>query len=196
MKRIHLTLVLVTMFCMAAFAGAAGASPAGMMEINAGYAKSSNDVTVNNESMGGGIAFGAGYWRSASPSIMWGGEISYDNLGSVDYNNGTSTTTFSSHTLRFCPAMRMNFGASTGPNFFAQGGMGLYSVGSKVEDPTSTPTSLSSSTSKFGFNLGAGVGFPVGPKTKMNVMGQWHSVATEGETLHYLAFRAGMCFNL
>ena len=161
MKRIHLTLVLVTVCCMAAFAGAAGASPAGTMEINAGYAKSSNDVTVNNESMGGGIAFGAGYWRPASPSIMWGGEMSYDNLGSVKYNNGTSTTTFSSHTIRFCPSMRMNFGSTTGPNFFAQGGAGLYSVSSKIEDPTLG--NADNSTSKFGFNLGAGVGFPVGP---------------------------------
>ncbi len=82
MKRIHLTLVLVTVFCVAAFASAAVAGPVGTMEINAGYAKSSTDVTGNDESMGGGISFGAAYWRSASPTVQWGAEVSYDNLGS------------------------------------------------------------------------------------------------------------------
>ena len=55
---------------------------------------------------------------------------------------------------------------------------------------------MDNSEGKFGFNLGAGVGFPVGPKTKMNVMGQWHSVSTEGESTDYLEFKAGVGFGL
>jgi hypothetical protein len=122
MKRIHLTLVLVTVFFVAAFASAAGANTVGTMEINAGYAKSSTDVTGNDESMGGGIAFGAGYWRNASPTVMWGAEVSYDGLGSVDYAVPT-TGKVSGSIIRINPALRVNFGSLVGPSFFAQGGV-------------------------------------------------------------------------
>jgi len=190
MKRIHLTLVLATVFCVAGFAAQANAGPVGTLEFNLGYAKSSTEV-MPDESMGGGLAFGAGYWRSASPSVQWGVEASYDNLGSVEYDNGNTTdNTISSSLVRVTPALRMNFGSMVGPNFFAQGGAGLYNVSANVED--SVFGNVDDSSSEFGFNLGAGVGFPVGPKTRMNVQGQYHSVATEGESTNYLAFRAGI----
>jgi hypothetical protein len=194
MKRIHLTLVLVTVFCVAAFAANAGANTVGKMEINAGYAKSSLDVTGNDESMGGGIAFGAGYWRNASPTVMWGAEASWDNLGSVDYTApGPTTVKVSGSIIRINPALRLNFGSKVGPSFFAQGGAGLYSMSAKVDDGT---TETKDTQSKFGFNMGAGVGFPVGPKTNMNFLGQYHSVATEGESTNYLEFKAGIGFGL
>jgi opacity protein-like surface antigen len=194
MKRIHLTLVLVTVFCVAGFAAQANAGPVGTLEFNLGYAKSSTEV-IPDESMGGGLAFGAGYWRSASPSVQWGVEASYDNLGSVEYDNGdTPDNTVSGSLFRVTPALRMNFGSMVGPNFFAQGGAGIYNVSADVED--SIFGDLSESNSEFGFNLGAGVGFPVGPKTRMNVQGQYHSVATEGESTNYLAFRAGIGIGL
>ena len=194
MKRIHLTLVLATVFCVAGFAAQANAGPVGTLEFNLGYAKSSTEV-LPDESMGGGLAFGAGYWRSASPTVQWGVEASYDNLGSVEYDNGnTPDNTISSSLIRVTPALRMNFGSMVGPNFFAQGGAGIYSVGADVED--SVFGDVSESNSEFGFNLGAGVGFPVGPKTRMNIQGQYHSVATEGESTNYLAFRAGIGIGL
>jgi hypothetical protein len=194
MKRIHLTLVLVTVFCVAAFAANAGANTVGKMEINAGYAKSSLDVTGNDESMGGGIAFGAGYWRNASPTVMWGAEASWDNLGSVDYTApGPTAVKVSGSIIRINPALRLNFGSKVGPSFFAQGGAGLYSMSAKVDDGT---TETKDTQSKFGFNMGAGVGFPVGPKTNMNFLGQYHSVATEGESTNYLEFKAGIGFGL
>jgi outer membrane protein with beta-barrel domain len=194
MKRIHLTLVLATVFCVAGFAAQANAGPVGTLEFNLGYAKSSTEV-MPDESMGGGLAFGAGYWRSASPSVQWGVEASYDNLGSVEYDNGNTTdNTISSSLVRVTPALRMNFGSMVGPNFFAQGGAGLYNVSANVED--SVFGNVDDSSSEFGFNLGAGVGFPVGPKTRMNVQGQYHSVATEGESTNYLAFRAGIGIGL
>jgi opacity protein-like surface antigen len=194
MKRIHLTLVLVTVFCVAGFAAQANAGPVGTLEFNLGYAKSSTEV-IPDESMGGGLAFGAGYWRSASPSVQWGVEASYDNLGSVEYDNGdTPDNTVSGSLFRVTPALRMNFGSMVGPNFFAQGGAGIYNVSADVED--SIFGEVSESNSEFGFNLGAGVGFPVGPSTRMNVQGQYHSVATEGESTNYLAFRAGIGIGL
>jgi len=193
MKRIHLTLVLVTVFFVAAFASAAGANTVGTMEINAGYAKSSLDVTGNNESMGGGIAFGASYWRNASPTVQWGAEASWDNLGSVDYTVPASGTVKGS-IIRINPAMRVNFGSKVGPSFFAQGGAGLYSLSAK--DQPSGGSEVKSTQSKFGFNLGAGVGFPVGPKTNMNFLGQYHSVSTDGQSTNYIEFKAGVGFGL
>lgn len=194
MKRIHLALILVAVCFMAAFAGTAAASVVGTLEVNAGYAKSSTDITGNDESLGGGIGFGAGFWRSAAPTVLWGAEVSYDNLGSVDYTTPTSTSSVSGSIFRVNPAVRMNFGSMVGPNFFAQGGAGLYSLSSKYEDTVAG--SLSDSQSKFGFNLGAGVGVPVGPKSRMNLMGQYHSVSTEGESTNYLGFKAGVGFSL
>ncbi len=195
MKRIHLTLVLVTVIFVAAFASAANANTVGTMEINAGYAKSSTDVTGNNESMGGGIAFGACYWRNASPTVQWGAEASWDNLGNLDYTlPGPTTGTLSSSIIRINPALRMNFGSKVGPSFFAQGGAGLYSMSFK--DQPSGGAEVKDTQSKFGFNLGAGVGFPVGPKTKMNFLGQYHSVSTEGTSTNYIEFKAGVGFGL
>lgn len=193
MKRIHLTLVLATVFCVAGFAAQANAGPVGTLEFNLGYAKSSTAVTPDDESMGGGLAFGAGYWRSASPTIQWGVEASYDNLGTAEYNDTVDPTNnyeVSGSMLRINPALRMNFGSMVGPNFFAQGGVGLYNASFDVEGFDSQ------SSSEIGFNFGAGVGFPVGPSTRMNVSGQYHSVATEGESTNYLAFRAGIGIGL
>lgn len=193
MKRI-LSLVLGTVF-IATFAATAGATSSnGVLELNAGYAKSSTDVTANNESMGGGIAFGAGYWRSASPKVNWGAEVSYDGLGSVNYTGVSSTTKYSGSVLRITPEVRMNFGQPNKTNFFAQAGAGLYDVSSKVEDTVAG--NASASESKFGYNVGAGVGFPVGPKTTMNFQGMYNSAQTSGQTLNYLEFRAGVGIGL
>src|SRR5262249_31171483 len=195
MKRIHLALV-VAVVSLGAFAAIANAGPVGTLEANLGYVKSSNNASpTNGDPLGGGVAFGAAYWRSASPMVSWGAEMSYDNLGSVNYDNGTTTdNTISSHVFQIAPAMRVNFGSVVGPNFFAQGGAGYYSVSSKVDD--SVLGSATDSQGKFGFNIGAGVGFPVGPSTRMNILGQYNSVSTSGETLHYLGFRAGVGFGI
>ena len=193
MKRIHLTLVLVTVILVAAFAATADANTVGTMEINAGYAKSSTEVTPN-ESMGGGIAFGAAYWRNASPTVQWGAEASWDNLGNLDYGTTPTNGTLSSSIIRINPALRVNFGSKVGPSFFAQGGAGLYSMSFK--DQPNGGAEVKDTQSKFGFNLGAGVGFPVGPKTKMNFLGQYHSVSTEGTSTNYIEFKAGVGFGL
>jgi opacity protein-like surface antigen len=195
MKRILvLSLVVLGVVAFAATAGAQNLL--GTLELNGGYAKSSTEVTPTNDAMGGGITFGAAYWRPVSPMISWGAEISYDNLGSVDYDNGVSTETISGHVFRVNPAMRFSFGAGVGPSFFAQGGAGLYSVSGKYEDSADPSLNTDSSQSKIGFNVGAGVNFPVGPKTKLNFQGNYHSISTDGQSTNYLQFRAGVGFGL
>ena len=204
MKRIHLALVLATAVVGLALAPFASASPVpslGTLELNAGYSKSSTDVTSGidvggaENAMGGGLSFGAAYWRSASPSISWGLEAGFDNLGTANYDNGSTTDNeIKSNAFRVNPAIRFNFGAPVGPKFFAQGGAGLYSVSSDIDD--SVLGKVSDSQSKFGFNMGAGVSFPVGPKTKLNFQGTYHSVSTEGESTNYIQVRAGVGFGL
>jgi len=212
MKRIHMALVLTMVLAVAAFVPMASASPVGLgtLELNAGYAKSSSEVGTSTESMGGGMTFGAAYWRSMSPSVSWGAEVSYDNVGTADasyYDALTATTyheEFSTKMLRFAPSIRMNFGAPVGPSFFAQGGVGLYNASWDYSyDDGVTVAKTDGSDSNIGFNVGAGVGFPVGPKTKLNFSGNYHIVPGVEENnvkltdnTNYLQFRAGIGFGL
>ena len=192
MKRINLVVAVLLVAAMA-FAPAALAKN-GTFEVNAGYNKMTND-TPSGDSMGGGIGFGGAYWKNASPAVSWGAEVSYDGLGSLDYDNGTTTDNkVSANVLRFGPAVRYSFGPATGTSFFAQGGAGYYNVKAKTED--SVLGNSDTSESKIGFNFGAGVNFPVAPTTKMNVGFQYHTVSTEGESTNYYNFRAGVGFNL
>lgn len=200
MKR-NLLLVLTAMVLMA-FAATAGATThhndsttnPGTMELNLGYAKSSEDMG-NGDTMNGGIAFGAAYWMHPSPSFSWGPEVSFDDMGSVQYDNGfTANNEASMHLWRVHPSVRYNFSQGVGTQFFGQAGVGLYSVTAKIDD--SVLGNQSASDSKMGFNLGAGVNFPVGTNNRMNVTGLWHNVATEGSSLNYIQIRAGFGFNL
>jgi hypothetical protein len=196
MKRISI-LFLASLFVVAfAFAPTASASAVGTLELNAGYAKNSTEVTPSGDSMGGGIGFGAAYWKSASPSMSWGGEVSYDNLGSAEYTDTSTSESYkvSGSVFRINPAVRFTFGPGVGTSFYAQGGAGWYNVSAKVED--SVLGNVDGSESKIGFNFGAGVNFPVAPTTKMNVGVQYHTVSTEGESTNYINFRAGVGFNL
>ena len=177
-------------------ASVAFAGPVGTLELNAGYAKNSDEVTPSGDAMGGGIGFGAAYWKGASPAISWGAEVSYDNLGSAEYTDPVSSESYkvSSNVFRVNPAIRYTFGPGTGTSFYAQGGAGWYNVSAKIED--SVNGNFDDSSSKIGFNFGAGVNFPVAPTTKMNVGVQYHTVSTEGQSTDYLNFRAGVGFNL
>lgn len=197
MNRTRFALVSFSFVLVMAFAAAAWATPSvGTLEINAGYAKSSLEVApAPNENMGGSFTFGAGYFRSIAPKTSWGVEASYDNLGSTDWNTGTAPATTSVSMIRFTPELRMNFGAGVGPSFFAQAGAGLYSVKAKTET-TDTASAYDTSSSKFGFNLGAGVGFPMGPKTRLNIQGNYHTVSTEGKSTNYMGARAGIALSL
>lgn len=188
MNRTRYALVLFTFMLVPALASATPS--VGTLEMSCGYAKSSLEVApAPNENMGGSFTFGAGYFRSMAPKMSWGLEASYDNLGSTDWNTGTAPATTSVSIMRFTPEIRMNLGAGVGPSIFAQAGGGLYSVKGKIES-TDTAFAGEDTSSKFGFNFGAGVGFPVGPKTKLNLMGNYHSVSTEGESTNYMGVRA------
>ncbi|HEU4724565.1 MAG TPA: outer membrane beta-barrel protein [Candidatus Eisenbacteria bacterium] len=177
-------------------ASVAFAGPVGTLELNAGYNKNSDEVTPSGDAMGGGIGFGASYWKGASPAVSWGAEVSYDNLGSAEYTDplSSATTTTSASILRVNPAVRYTFGPGVGTSFYAQGGVGYYNVSAKYEDSVNGDTDASES--KIGFNFGAGVNFPVAPTTKMNLGLQYHTVSTEGQSTNYINFRAGIGFNL
>lgn len=183
------------------------------MELNAGYAKSSEDVTGNDESLGGGLSFGAGFWHNASPRFSPGLEISYDNLGSIDadfFDPGTSTNyheEFSTKVLRVAAQGRLNFGSVAGPSFFIQGGGGLYSASwdYKLDDTDASANvfDFDDSDSNFGFNIGAGVGFLAGDRTKVNFNAAYHFVPSIevnnidiAENMNYFQLRAGVGFNL
>jgi opacity protein-like surface antigen len=194
MNRNRFAMMAFMFVLVMAFAAAASAMPsAGTLEFCGGYAKTSTEVAsgFSTDSPSGGLSFGAGYFRSIAPKTSWGVEGSYDNLGSLDWNDGTDAHTTSMHMLRVTPELRMNFGAMVGPSFCAQAGAGYYSVSAKDED-TTLSTNATASDGKFGFNFGAGVGFPMGPKTKLNIMGMYHSVSTSGQSTNYMGVRAGI----
>ena len=198
MTRTRIATVFFMFAFITAFAAAASAMPsAGTLEISGGYAKSSLEAAApfSTDSPSGGMTFGAGYFRSIAPKTSWGMEASYDNLGSVDFNDGTDNWTSTMHMIRFTPEFRMNFGAPIGPSFCAQVGGGYYSVSVKDENTTQS-TNVSASEGKFGYNFGAGVGFPVGPKTKLNIMGMYHSVSTPNTSTNYMGVRAGLALSL
>ncbi|HET7498202.1 MAG TPA: outer membrane beta-barrel protein [Candidatus Eisenbacteria bacterium] len=201
MKRnLVLVLMAVVLMAVASTAGAAtrphheSSSNPGTLELNLGYAKSSEDMG-GGDTMGGGLAFGAAYWLHPSAAVTWGPEFSYDGLGSVSYDNGFTTNNEASmHLWRVHPTIRYTFTKGVGTQFFGQAGAGLYNVTAKIDD--SVLGNASASDSKFGFNLGAGVDFQVSEKTRMNVTGLYHDVATSGSSLNYMQFRAGVAFNL
>ena len=199
MKRTHVVIAVAALFLVAfapfADARVKGSTP-GTLEVNAGYAKPTNDMTGNDESLGGGIAFGAGYWRSVSPLVSWGAEASYDNFGNLEYDNGdTPDNQITGSAFRVTPAMRVNFSSRpTGTSVFAQAGAGIYNVSAGVED--SILGDADDSETKFGINVGAGVSFPVSPGTRMNFNGLYHSVSTEGSSLNYFQFRVGYGFRM
>ena len=198
MNRTRFATMLFTLALVTAFAAAASATPSvGTLEISGGYAKSSTEIApgISTDSPKGGLTFGAGYFRGIAPKTSWGMEVSYDNLGHLDYVSGSNNHTASIHMLRVSPELRMNFGAPVGPSFCAQVGGGYYSVSVKDEDTTAS-TNATASDGKFGFNVGAGVGFPVGPKTKLNLMGTYHSVSTPGTSTNYMNVRAGLGISL
>lgn len=192
-----------------ALAPIAIAGPVGSVELNLSYAKSSSELGTSNEPMGGGIGFGAAYWRGVSPSVSWGGEVSFDNLGNFENNGydalvGNWAENFETKVFRINPSIRMNLGTAVGPSFYAQGGMGLYKISWKYDyqDEAANVIVGDDSYSKIGFNLGAGVGFPVGPKTRMNISTSYHvvpvdeNVKTVADNLNNLQLRAGIGFNL
>jgi opacity protein-like surface antigen len=198
MNRTRFAMMAFTFALVTAFAAAASAMPStGTVEISGGYAKSSLEAAspFTTDSPSGGLSFGGGYFRSIAPKTSWGVEASYDNLGSLDWNDGTDAHTTSLHMLRVTPELRMNFGALVGPSFCAQAGAGYYSVSAKDED-TTISTNTTASDGKFGFNFGAGVGFPMGPKTKLNIMGIYNSVSTSGQSTNYMGVRAGVGFGM
>jgi outer membrane protein with beta-barrel domain len=192
MRRTHWSLILILPLVVATVTPAASAAVLGTLEVNAGYSKDANSGSyIQDGTLGGGIAFGAGYYRSLAPMLNWGIEVGLDNLGSADFSDPLfGDGSVSAKAFRINPALRINLGPPVGPSVFAQVGAGLYNV--KGEVTLDSGGSADGSDSKFGANVGAGVGFPVGPKTRMNLFGQYHTVATDGESTNYFSVKAGL----
>jgi opacity protein-like surface antigen len=190
----------------------------GILELNGGYVKSSEDITGNDESLGGGVSFGGAFWYNATPQISPGIEISYDNLGSIDAAYFDSSIPanineeFDTKVLRIAPQIRVNFGTASRTSFFVQAGGGLYSTSwdySYQDDDPAGPTSFTvdGTDTNFGGNIGAGVNFQVGPRTRLNFNGAYHLVGGISEEIlgidvemtestNYMQFRGGIGFNL
>ncbi len=87
MKSTYWCLALVTMLLVAALAPVASASAPGMLEVNAGFSKDENYGSYSpNGTLGGGVAFGAGYYWSFAPMLNWGVDVALESLGSSDYS--------------------------------------------------------------------------------------------------------------
>ena len=196
MNRNHWGFILLTAILVVAVTPAANAAVLGTLEVNAGYSKDANSGSyVSDGTLGGGAAFGAGYYRSLAPMLNWGIEVGMDNLGSSDFNDPLfGSGQVSAKAFRINPALRINLGAPVGPSLFAQVAGGLYNV--KGEVKFDSGGSVNGSDTKFGANVGAGVGFPIAPKTRMSLLGQYHTVATDGQTTNYFAVKAGLGFSI
>ena len=174
---------LGAVLALAILSPAAAASTPGSLEISAGYAKCSTPLGTSDESMAGSVSIGMAYWKPVSTLFSLGAELSMDDLGSAvsDTYDALTTTTFheefSSHILRANPAIRMNLGATVGPSFYAQAGAGWYRITwAYLVDNTLVQAESRGSSTELGFSVGAGLGYPVGPRTKLNITGTYHIV--------------------
>jgi opacity protein-like surface antigen len=159
------------------------AAALGTAELSMGYSRSSTPLGDSDDSMGGSVSVGFAYWRTVSPLISWGAEVSMDDLGratadTYDALLGTTTSEeFTTRIMRINPALRINLGATVGPSFFAQGGAGWYRVAwSYSAENEFFSVHSDDASSEFGFNIGAGLGFPVGTNTQFSIVGTYHVV--------------------
>jgi opacity protein-like surface antigen len=181
-------ILIGTFVGVATLAGiAAPARPAagslGTLELSMGYAKCSAPLGASEDELGGSVSVGFAYWRSISPMFSWGAELSMDDLGRAvaeTYDALSGTTfheEFTTRIVRVHPSLRVNLGATVGPSFFAQGGAGLYRISWDYSaDNGLFGFQSDDASSEFGFNVGAGLGFPVGPRTRLNVIGTYQVV--------------------
>ena len=171
---------------------APAASAMGTLEVTAGLSKDDNYGSYSrNGTLGGAVAFGAGYYWSFAPKLNWGIDVALEDLGAADFSNPLSGDgQISAKVFRINPALRIDLSRPAGPSFFGQIGGGLYNV--RTEIKLNAGGSTDGSDTKFGGNLGAGVSFPVAPRIRMNLLGQYHTVATDEKSTIYFAVRAGL----
>jgi opacity protein-like surface antigen len=97
--------------------------------------------------------------------------------------------------LRFNPAFRVNFGRPGGKNFLAQVGTGLYNVTRNYHYEIGFIIDDDDSQTKFGLNVGAGAGFPLGRAKRMNLMAAYHFIGGEeafADDFNHLQIRASL----
>lgn len=192
MKPTYRCLALLATLLVTVMTPAASAGAQGTLEVNAGYSKDNNYGSYSPDGkLGGSMAFGAGYYRSFTPMLDWGVDVALEDLGSDDFTDPLSGNgQASAKALRINPALRINFGPPVGPSVFGQVGAGLYNVTREIKFDAGGSTD--GSDARFGANFGVGVRFPVGPKVRMTLIGQGHTVATDPASTLYFAFKAGL----
>ena len=186
------SLALLTVLLVGAIAPAAGAGTQGLVEVNGGFSKDNNYGSYNpSGTLGGSAAFGAGYYRSLAPMVGWGVDVALENLGSSDFRSPVlGAGRMSAKVFRINPALRISLGAAAGPSVFVQAGAGIYNVTKEINFDAGGTTN--GSDTKFGANFGGGVAIPVAPSVRMSLIGQGHTVATDGASTLYFAFKAGL----
>lgn len=114
--------------------------------------------------------------------LAWRGEVSYTNFGIKDAAGGGSTSDVSGRVNAVIP---MHLIVATP---YLIGGVGYYHV-------TVSPTGLgSSSENKIGFNVGAGIDFPLGTLAA-RVEARYHHVSLDGGgTYSYVPITFGLRF--
>ncbi len=163
----------------------AAATPAGTVELSLSYNKSWTGWGTTGEELGGGIGGGIAYWRAVSPDLSWGVEASYDRLGKLEYfymdpfSSASGDVRFDAKILRFNPAFRVRIGPPQGANFLAQVGAGIYNVNVHFRYNVGFLIDDDDSKTKFGFNVGAGVGFPLGGAKRLSILASYHVVNGE-----------------
>lgn len=208
---------LLLFVAAAAVAGALPASASDRMtwagSAYGGFAKITEDGAP-----GGSIGMRGNMFAMVKPTIGIGGELGYHLFGSQDfsiYDSGTGDTfSGSDKWSAFQATAQMMARGTTGTTHpFGTFGLGLYSVKEKLSgqttdsggNPVGSPTELSATVSKLGFNLGAGVQFRGSNSLGFGIEGRWHSAMnvlpdkTTGEpeqrSLNVVTIMAGVNFN-
>jgi Outer membrane protein beta-barrel domain len=127
------------------------------------------------------------YWMNSKVAI--GADVMYNRFtGDEDVFGSGSDITFSD--IQFGGHLKYKFpmeGSSMAP--WLQGGVAAYNGkadGSGVDGDSSTD---------FGFNVGAGLGFWSNPSMGLGVVGLFHDVMTEGESTQYINVGLNLTFS-
>lgn len=168
MKKIIATLIVLSVCGTAVFAGETKKEGSLML----GYATPGGDT---GDLVDGGIAFGFGYeGYKINDTLSIGGEFVYFS------GEGTPVAgkDYTISTWGILPYIKYSKETSGGTNLYGLFGMGIYGVTLDMKIPSVPSLNTSFSDSKFGFNIGGGIMFPMGDAMKIGADIRYHLVAS------------------
>lgn len=136
------------------------------------------------DAAGTGWHLGATGTHQVNDTWGFGGDLCYHSWGGSEELNDALEATFGPGSEMSFAALQatahavMNFQTSGSVHPYAKFGMGLYSIGAKLETPSGDDDT---SESKFGFNIGAGMNFPSSSNMRWGVAGAYHIIPAEDE---------------